>query len=48
MGIMMRRRANLAVLLTFLLFGLAACAGLDYTGPPEQNMWEQNSHGHPG
>ena len=45
---MRRGRAGLMLLLALVLFGLAACAGLDYTGPPEENNWEQNSHGHPG
>lgn len=47
-GAMRCGRVSLMVLLALVLFGLAACAGLDYTGPPEENNWEQNSHGHPG
>lgn len=40
--------ARAAVILALALTCLAACAGLQYSGPPEENRWEQNSHGHPG
>ena len=43
----MRRAARQFAALLVLALGLSACASL-YTGPPEDNEFPLNSHGHPG